>query len=411
MAINQLTERKITTAKPQDKEYLLADGGGLFLRVRPSGSKTWFFKATVRGVNIKRTVGKYPDMTLAHAREVMKSLREYKPSDAPRTVAELFKRWYEDAVESKHKRPLMVKGLFELHLLPEIGNLNILDISRGPVLAVLSKVASEVPGSAQVLLSYLGRMFKYAYKREWTLKIPTYGLTRDDLGIKATTKRRIISVGELPLLLEQIQSNKPFPVSTQLKIWLSLATLARLGEVGFMRFEELDFKAKTWTIPEHRTKNGQEHLIHLNEVALHLLSGDRHSEGFVFEGRKRGSCLSHQMMTADIRKAFERGKLNLPKGPFTPHDLRRTGATMMGELGVDPKVIELCLNHMEPNRVVSTYQLQVRLDDRKQAFHELGVKLADLLGGVKNLPTLSSLRSARLRDARSIERAVESSPL
>ena len=65
----------------------------------------------------------------------------------------------------------------------------------------------------------------------------------------------------------------------------------------------------------------------------------------------------------------------LDGGRWTPHDLRRTAATVMGELGVRPDVIEKCLNHTDENKIKRTYQRQVMAPERKAAFDALGARL------------------------------------
>lgn len=79
------------------------------------------------------------------------------------------------------------------------------------------------------------------------------------------------------------------------------------------------------------------------------------------------------------------------------HDLRRTGATMLGELGYDSDLIDLCLNHKETNDVTATYQLQKRLPERKAAFEALGEKIIQVVGGYDFLSTLESRLTARRR--------------
>ncbi len=68
--------------------------------------------------------------------------------------------------------------------------------------------------------------------------------------------------------------------------------------------------------------------------------------------------------------------LVLSSGKWTPHDLRRTAATLMGELGIAPHIIEKCLNHKEENKIKRTYQLQRQEAEQREAFILLGERLS-----------------------------------
>ncbi|TFW00652.1 site-specific integrase, partial [Oxalobacteraceae bacterium OM1] len=98
--------------------------------------------------------------------------------------------------------------------------------------------------------------------------------------------------------------------------------------------------------------------------------------------------------TAPLRNRSKKtATLMLPGGAWTPHDLRRTGATLMGNLGVAPYVIERCLNHVEPNKLVRTYQHQQLVDEQRAAWTLLGDRLAALTAAA-NVAAPPQLRAA-----------------
>jgi integrase len=150
----------------------------------------------------------------------------------------------------------------------------------------------------------------------------------------------------------------------------------------------VDFNAKTWTIPESNSKNGGAHTIYLSDFALQqfkILKTIASSDTWIFPNRDNSSHVCDKSITKQIggRQSEEifsnRSKNNqalvLMGGKWTPHDLRRTGATIMGNLKVAPDVIEKCLNHTEENKVKRIYQRQELKAEQTEAWRLLGDKL------------------------------------
>lgn len=178
----------------------------------------------------------------------------------------------------------------------------------------------------------------------------------------------------------------------QAAIWLLLATGARVGELVKARWSEFDLDAGTWTIPAERSKNGKPHLVHLSAFALDWLRRLREpSPGtLLFEGRKAneplsekwiGKCLRDRQRATPLRgRSRKSGALVLAGGEWRMHDLRRTMASRMGDLGIAPHVIEKCLNHALEG-ILRVYQHQEYLPERKAAFERWGQELARLAAG------------------------------
>lgn len=188
-----------------------------------------------------------------------------------------------------------------------------------------------------------------------------------------------------------VARRRVLPIHTELAVWWTLATMARAIEVASMKKAMVNREAKTWTIPAEVSKNGEAHEVQLSDFALAIwdrlepLAGDV----WVFDGREGGHLsekeVTRRLSDRQTRKTLVKGRknstdLDLPGGRWSQHDLRRTGATIMGELGIAPEVIDRCLNHKEANRVTRTYQRQKMLPQRREAFGALGAHLTRLLG-------------------------------
>ena len=182
------------------------------------------------------------------------------------------------------------------------------------------------------------------------------------------------------------------PVHTELAAWWTLATLARAVEVATIKRKGVvNRKSATWTIPADVSKN-KPHVVHLSAFALAVwdrmceIPGDGE---YVFEGRD-GGHVSETEVTRRLTDRQTRNKpikgrknstvLDLPGGHWTQHDLRRTGATIMGELNISSDVIDLCLNHKKAKEDHADLPKADDAPQRAEAFGALGAHLTEVLG-------------------------------
>lgn len=414
-----LTDRKVRAAKPQEKEYRLKDGNGLELRVHPTGGKTWLLRVMRGGRSVQQTLGKYPEVSLLDARlsvaDVLKRLAAGEDpnqrQDAPVTVECLFKIWFSDYVKvnrTSEENNAALKSRFDAYVKPRIGRTKLDVVRRGDVLSVTDAVVKKGKNrQANLVLSELRQMFTYAAVREWISGDPTAGISKKDAGGTEKPGERTLTeleLRDLKVILCSPRSNsksvfsRTLPLRTELAVWLALSTLARSIEVATVQATDVDLKKGVWNIPAEIAKNDTPHVVHLNELAIKvfeiLLS--MQPKGYLFPGRGEREYIQEKAFTRELtdrqgREKPLKGRRNstellLEGGKWTMHDLRRTGATMMGEMDFDEKLIDLCLNHKEVNKLKKTYQKQQRLPARKEAFEALGAKLSEILGGFDWLP-------------------------
>jgi hypothetical protein len=190
---------------------------------------------------------------------------------------------------------------------------------------------------------------------------------------KAPSRDRVLSRDELSKLLPTLSASDS---SYAKGIRFILLTACRRGEVSAARWRHIDFTARTWTLP--RTKNGTEHVIPLSRQAIALLRAHRPEQlddpsTFVFNAN--GKSL------ADWEGATERLQKASNTSGWTRHDLRRTAATLMGNLGVMPDIIEATLNHVTIHSHVATIYNKSRY--RPEVALALQ-RLADALDGIEH---------------------------
>jgi integrase len=288
--------------------------------------------------------------------------------------------------------------------MPKLGDRYADSIRRADIMSVLDAVKAR--GAARLanrLLAELRQMFGFATVREIVATDPTTGIEKKHVGGPEQERERVLSESDLRVLPAKL-ANGNLLKATQHAVWVMLATLARIGELTQARRADIDLAAGTWVIPADHSKNAKEHTIYLSEFAkLHLeaLLGLSDDEVWLFPATRKDGPVSSKSITKQVydRQGAANGKplkhrsqhidaLTLPGGRWTPHDLRRTGATLMGELGVHGDVIEKCLNHLEQNKIKRTYQRAIRQQEQADAWRVLGARLQLLVDSPSNVVPL-----------------------
>jgi integrase len=433
---HRLTVRKIEAAPTASKLYRLPDGAGLYLAVHPTGTKTFQWRYKDHGRERWMTLDDagadtFPALSLARARELVAHHRAARnagvdPLEVKRaekierkqqvsariaaaeaalarpTVAQLFERWLAAELGGRKDQGAEVSRCFRKDVLPLIGALPVEAVTKADVMRVLDQLlARGVKRMAKRCLSDLRQMFGYALDRELIAADPTARIKKDRLGGKEVMRERHLSEEEIRALLQKLPDAK-LPVRTEAALWIMLATCCRVGEISQARWEDLDLRAGTWTIPLEHAKNGRKFVIHLSpfaQIQFQRLAELRAHDDWMLPNRAGDGPIDKKAIAKQVhdrqcakplrKRSKKNTTLELPGGPWTPHDLRRTGATLMGNLGVMPYVIERCLNHIEPNKLVRTYQHQQLVNEQRAAWSLLGDRLSLLTvgGNVVPLPT------------------------
>ena len=185
--------------------------------------------------------------------------------------------------------------------------------------------------------------------------------------------------------------------ATEIAIWIMLSTGCRVGEISQARWADVDLEQGQWVIPAGHSKNARELTVFLSDFSLQQFKDLKTATGdsaWCLPARDRKKHIGLKTIAKQIRDRIRTeplahrtqatGTLLLSGGEWTPHDLRRTAATLMGELGVIGEIIERCLNHVEPNRLKRTYQRQERKDEQRDAWRRLGERLALLQSASEN---------------------------
>jgi integrase len=421
MAINKITDMAFRNLKANDKVQMISDGAGLVVRVRPlseGGAISFMLSYRVEGKQRRITLkaqgladarkerdtykdlvkqGKDPSIerTLQIERERQLQMEEKEALarlQARTTVTGLFERWV--ATDLQQRKDLAeVQRMFTKDVLPIIGSLNAQDVRKSHITDVVDRVKQRGSShTARNLLKLVRQMFRFAVDRDIIEFDPTASLSVSKVTTKNTERDRVLSLDEIRLLKDQLPDAGLMP-STECAIWIMLSTLCRVGELSKAQWKHVNFDAKTFYIPIENSKNDKAHTIYLSNFALsqfRRLSEYSQSDTWLYPNTKDTSSVCEKSISKQIDGRqngtvySNRSKANqalvLQGGKWTPHDLRRTGATLMGNLGVHGDVIEKCLNHTEENKLRRVYQHQELKEEQAEAWRFLGERLALLIG-------------------------------
>ncbi|MGB4059054.1 MAG: integrase arm-type DNA-binding domain-containing protein [Burkholderiaceae bacterium] len=366
-----LTDAQCRNAKcpPEKKLARFSDAGGMYLQVSPAGSKRWFLKYRMAGVEKQLALGSYPEVTLTEARKkrdaakLQKSqgcdpvqVRKIEKLKATRTDGDTFKaialEWYAKQAPqwSPGHASRMLRQL-ERDLFPWIGERRIVEIHSMELLAALQKV------EARGALETADRALMLA-RQVWDYWLPTADLQQrnitDGLKSRLTPYRgksfaAITDPQRMGDLMRAIITYRGGPV---VRTALQLAPLLyqRPGNLRMMEWKELDLDGGLWTIPSMKMKRtklekeqGEAHVVPLPTQAVELLRGLHPLTGrgqYVFPGER-----SHDRPLSDnsVRSALY--SLGFGKEQSW-HGFRATARTMLiDQLDLDPLMIEANLAH------------------------------------------------------------------
>lgn len=323
----KLTDKKVSSLKPTTKSQFIADGNGLYVRVEPTGTKTFLARSRAGGVAKWNTLGQYPALSLADARKKAADVLSGRV-DAAKSVAVAYEEWL-DHIDRTRKSPAQVHFRMNKHFITSVtGKLS--DVTRADLSRMLSAVAATAPVQANRLLGDCKAFFGFCVERGWLNESPAALITTRTVGGSEKPRDRVLDEDELRELMLELATLR-FAELTRYAITICLLTGQRSGEVRSI--EAKDFKRGVWKIPASKTKNGKAHEVRPGPVARRLLRSL-----FAAHGKKPFGEMPNQVLSrATNRMKFE--------PTFTPHDLRRTMATKMAEAGVEPHIVERCLNH------------------------------------------------------------------
>lgn len=374
-----------------DAIYFDDDIGGFGLRLRAAGSKNWIFQYKIGGRQRRLTFGAYPALSVEDARKTAgKFHAQVRLGQDP--SAEKFENraraeeTFESilgshlARQSKRLRPhsyKMMEGHFRVHAKP-LHKRPLAAITRRDVATVLTKIAGTAgPTAANRTRSSLSAFFTWSMREGLVETNPVIATNK---ALENGPRERVLADDELRDIWAALADDHGDYASIVRVLTL---TGARRQEIGSLTWAEVDLDRAMITLPGAKTKNKRAFELPLNSAALEILRRREKVDGrdFVF-GRGaagfRGWSACKRVL--DARIAMTRKK---PMDPWSLHDLRRTVSTVMHDrLGVQPHIVEACLNHVgHQSGVAGVYNRASYIGEKQQAFDRWGVYVASIIEG------------------------------
>ena len=392
--INRLVNAECLSAKPREKVYTLTDGDGMFLLVKPNGSKLWQIGYRFAGKEKTYSIGPYPDVTLEAARveraKVRAWLREGKDPTVQKhldraTVAAMqgttFRvvadEWLprQDYTERHRKTQ---KAKLETFLYPYLGNLPVAEIGVPLALETLRRVEQRGTLETAAKCRRMGsQIFRYAIQTARATVDPFANLSG---AIKSppTKHRATVPLADMPSLFKAL-AEVPAELNTKLAFYWLLLTATRSSETRLATWGEIH--GERWRVPAERMKMNREHVVPLSRQTLAVLKRARElrtgpeDTALLFPGFTRHGALSENALLALLARAGFYGRQ-------TAHGFRASFSTWgHEEHEADPDVIEACLAHAIPgvrgdyNRATYVKQRLVLLQAWADQCEAWGMKL------------------------------------
>lgn len=323
--------------------------------------------------------------------EQRKRLEVIAAQQARLTVRDLFDRWQRLELAQRDDAGAEVARSFKADVFPLIGDMAAEDVSKAHIREILDGILSRATPAKPMIrtqkktLSDLRQMFAFAIDRDMLEADPTARLKKKDIG-KDGERDRVLTEAELIELFQKLPTSG-LAETSQVALLLQLSTVARIGEILKAKWAHVDLVRNEWTLPD--TKNGKAHTIRLSDFAVRQFERLHKATGltaFCFPNTRMTDHVCEKTVTkqvADRQRTSGQAMTGrtqqttalLIGEQWRPHDLRRTGATIMAELGALPDVIERCLNHTEENKMKRIYQRAQYEAPMREAWRMLGERL------------------------------------
>ena len=351
------------------------------------------------------------------------------------TVRDLYDAWIKDGVNRKDGNAAL-KRQMDKDALPDLGTIELRRLSESDIRKVYRKVIERgVERTAVDLANSIGQMMRWADKRRPWRSLLVDGNPAELVDVKKllshdyTEERdRVLSATEIRELRDafiktreayddaphKYAVERPVIAETQCALWICLATLCRIGELLLAEWTHVDLDKREWFIPAENTKahrqKKQDQIVYLSDFALRQFKKLKEITGeskwlFPATNREEGhvctKSVSKQVGDRQIRfkkrkelkRRINSDSLVLSKGEngeWTPHDLRRTGATMMQSLGVPLDVIDRCQNHIIAGAKVRRHYMHYEYAQEKA---DAWKKLGDRIDAILSASNVYELRS------------------
>lgn len=403
-----LTDVALKNLKSKQKLYKVADRDGMYVAVSPAGQITFRYDYRINGRRETLTIGSYGrgGLTLAEAREKLlaarkavsqgvspaqEKQREKRRLKIAQHFGEIGKQWFKEAPMADSTRA-MRKAIFDRDILPAWKNRLLSEITADDLRTLCLKVKERgAPATAVHVRDIVKQIFGFAKANGEKVSNPA-----DDVGptsiARFAPKDRALSPAEIRIVFELLEDVPTLP-TIRLGLKLILLTMVRKSELLDAVWDEVDFENTVWSIPKERMKRGKPHNVYLSRQSLDIMIALKTCAGnsrYLLPSRydadaPMSRATFNRITMAIVDRAKKQG---LPLESFTVHDLRRTGSTLLNELGFNRDWIEKCLAHEDSRSSRGVYNKAEYEPQRRHMLQEWSDVVDAWIGGKTHKPTL-----------------------
>ena len=403
-----LTDVALKALKPREKIYKVADRDGMYVRVTPRGAISFLLDYRLNGRRETVHLGKYghDGISLARAREkcldarrairegrspAIEKQRDKRRIKEAKSFGQLGEKWLTAAPMADSTRA-MRRTIYERELLPVWRNRLLTEITPDDLRAHCGKIVDRsAPATAIHVRDIVKQIYGFAILHGEKVANPA-----DEVGPASIAtfvpRDRSLSPSEIRVMLKQLEHIATLP-TIRLGMKLYLLTMVRKSELQDAVWDEVDFENSVWTIPKERMKRSKAHNVYLSRQTLDIMIALKTCAGnsrYLLPSRYDADApMSRATFNRVTYAVVERAKAEgLPLEPFTVHDLRRTGSTLLNELGFNSDWIEKCLAHEDGRSSRGVYNKAEYEVQRRHMMQEWSDILDAWVVGRKHVPTL-----------------------
>lgn len=403
-----LTDAALKNMKPKEKSYKVTDRDGMYVHVSTGGTISFRLDYRLNGRRETVTFGKYAPsgLSLARAREkcldakrqitgglspAIEKQREKRRIKEAKSFGEFGEKWMTAAPMADSTRA-MRRGIFERELLPAWRNRLLTEITPGDLRAHCLKIVDRgAPATAIHVRDIVKQIYGFAILHGEKIANPA-----DEVGPASiatfTPKDRSLSPSEIRVLFRVIEKVATLP-TIRLGLKFFLLSMVRKSELQDAVWDEVDFENAVWSIPKERMKRSRAHNVYLSSQMLDILIALKTCAGnskYLLPSRYDADApMSRATFNRVTYSVIEQAKKDgLPLAPFTVHDLRRTGSTLLNELGFNSDWIEKCLAHEDSRSSRGVYNKAEYETQRRHMMQEWSNTVDAWIGGQKYAPAV-----------------------
>jgi integrase len=372
-----LSTTEVKNYKPESKMYKKPDGKGLWLVIKPNGTKSWRYDFRYGGKNLSMSFGIYPEIGLKEAREKREEARELlskninpisekriKKASESLTLGNVIDEWIELRKKSASEATVTQNKRMFKNITDWLGNVAIKDVKRANIINVLEKVQNRgTIETAHRLLSLINKVYMYAVTKEYVEHNIIADIDKKAVLIPNKKDSHLPAITEIKDIRQLLQDTNTLSdrfrsdISTVFIFKIIPYVFVRSENIRLMEWDELDLNNDVWDIPKEKMKMNVDFLFPLPKQAVKIIREiepySRHRSKYVFPSNIRIDQGISRAVLSDTLKRL--GYQNV----HSFHGFRSMFSTITNELykehGFHSDIIEACLAHKEKNKVRAAY--------------------------------------------------------